>query len=89
MKIVDQLLEGNVYTKLRLFTWWCLVLCAFSVNAQTGKKEKVDIIVAGGTVLTMDEERIVAEAQRVGRLAWRRLFDSRPDLEVPGGWARC
>jgi len=46
-------------------------------------------LMRNGAVLTMDEERILAEAQRVGRLAWRRLFDSRPDLEVPGGWARC
>ena len=46
-------------------------------------------IMRDGTILTMDEERIVAEAQRLGKLAWRRLFESRPDLEVPGGFAPC
>ena len=40
-------------------------------------------VMRGGEVLTMDEERIVAEAQRLGKKAWRRLFDSRPDLDVP------
>jgi hypothetical protein len=38
-------------------------------------------------VLTMDEARIVAEAQRIGRLAWRRLFERNPSLEVPPGFA--
>ena len=37
-------------------------------------------IMRGGKVLTMDEERIIAEAGRIGRIAWKRLFDSRPDL---------
>ena len=46
-------------------------------------------IMRGGEVLTMDEERIVAEAQRLGKKAWRRLFDSRPDLDVPLGFAPC
>ena len=44
-------------------------------------------IMRGGEILTMDEARIVAEAQRLGKLAWRRLFDSRPDLQVPAGFA--
>jgi 5-methylthioadenosine/S-adenosylhomocysteine deaminase len=46
-------------------------------------------IMRGGEILTMDEERIVAEAQRLGRKAWRRLFDSRPDLAIPKGFAPC
>jgi len=46
-------------------------------------------IMRGGTILALDEERIVAEAQRLGKLAWRRLFESRRDLEVPGGFAPC
>jgi 5-methylthioadenosine/S-adenosylhomocysteine deaminase len=46
-------------------------------------------IMRGGEILTMDEERIVAEAQRLGTIAWRRLFDSRPDLDVPAGFAPC
>jgi 5-methylthioadenosine/S-adenosylhomocysteine deaminase len=36
-------------------------------------------------VLTLDEAAIVAEAERVARAAWRRLFDSRPDLVPPPG----
>ncbi len=46
-------------------------------------------IMRGGRVLTMDEERIVAEAQRIGKIAWRRLFDANPRLEVPAGFAPC
>ncbi len=38
-----------------------------------------------GTLVTMDEETIVREADRVGRAAWRRLFESRPDLTPPTG----
>jgi len=38
-----------------------------------------------GTLLTMDEEAIVQEADRVGCLAWRRLFEARPDLSPPPG----
>jgi 5-methylthioadenosine/S-adenosylhomocysteine deaminase len=44
-------------------------------------------IMRAGEILTMDEERIVAEAQRLGKIAWRRLFERRPDLEVPPGFA--
>jgi 5-methylthioadenosine/S-adenosylhomocysteine deaminase len=39
-----------------------------------------------GRVLTLDEEAIVAEAERVARGAWRRLFASRPDLIPPPGF---
>ena len=55
-------------------------------------RDVTDVMVDGrwvmrnGSVLTMDEERIVAEAQRIGRVAWKRLFDSRPDLDVPPGF---
>jgi 5-methylthioadenosine/S-adenosylhomocysteine deaminase len=36
-------------------------------------------------VLTLDEDAIVREADRVGRAAWRRLFERRPDLSpLPG-----
>ena len=69
------------------------VLSAYVHQGQARDVEAVMVdgrwLMRNGTVLTMDEEPILAEAQRVGRLAWRRLFDSRPDLEVPGGWARC
>ncbi len=40
-----------------------------------------------GVVLTMDEPRLVAEAERIGRTGWKRLFDSRPDLTPPPGFA--
>lgn len=36
-------------------------------------------------VRTMDEEAIVREADRIGRTAWRRLFEERPDLRPPPG----
>jgi 5-methylthioadenosine/S-adenosylhomocysteine deaminase len=36
-------------------------------------------------VLTLDEAAIVAEAERVARAAWRRLFELRPDLVPPPG----
>src|SRR2546428_1350763 len=36
-------------------------------------------------VLTLDEPAIVAEAERVARAAWTRLFAERPDLKAPPG----
>jgi 5-methylthioadenosine/S-adenosylhomocysteine deaminase len=36
-------------------------------------------------VLTMDEGAILREAQEVATGAWRRLFESRPDLAPPAG----
>jgi 5-methylthioadenosine/S-adenosylhomocysteine deaminase len=38
-----------------------------------------------GRVLTIDEPAVVAEAERVARSAWRRLFEARPDLARPPG----
>jgi 5-methylthioadenosine/S-adenosylhomocysteine deaminase len=46
-------------------------------------------IMRDGKILTMDEERILAEAQRLGKRAWRRLLESRPDLEMPVGFGPC
>jgi 5-methylthioadenosine/S-adenosylhomocysteine deaminase len=37
-------------------------------------------------VLTLDEPAIVAEAERVARAAWTRLFAARPDLTPPPGF---
>ena len=37
-------------------------------------------------VLTLDEPAIVAEAERVARAAWSRLFAERPDLPRPAGF---
>ena len=51
-----------------------------------------DVMVAGdwvmrdGRILTMDEEAIVAEAQRIGVRAWGKLFAARPELEKPAGF---
>jgi hypothetical protein len=38
-----------------------------------------------GIVRTRDGEAIVREADRIGRAAWRRLFEERPELEPPPG----
>ena len=42
-------------------------------------------IMRDGRVLTMDETAIVAEAERIARAAWRRLFERRPELPRPPG----
>ncbi|HSK92862.1 MAG TPA: amidohydrolase family protein, partial [Candidatus Angelobacter sp.] len=39
-----------------------------------------------GRVLTIDEGATVAEAQRIARRAWSRLFAGRPDLTPPPGF---
>jgi len=43
-------------------------------------------IMRAGRVLTLDEPSIVAEADRIARAAWRRLFERRPDLPRPPGF---
>ena len=67
------------------------VVADYVHQGQGGDVEAVMVdgrwIMRGGEILTMDEERIVAEAQQIGKAAWRRLFDSRPALEVPPGFA--
>jgi 5-methylthioadenosine/S-adenosylhomocysteine deaminase len=56
-------------------------------------RDVTDVMVDGrwlmrdGRVLTMDEDAIVEEGQRVAAAAWARLFASRPDLERPAGFA--
>jgi 5-methylthioadenosine/S-adenosylhomocysteine deaminase len=40
-----------------------------------------------GKVQSIDEKRTVAEAQAVAERAWSRLFDHRPDLTPPPGFA--
>lgn len=37
-------------------------------------------------VLTLDEAAVVAEADRLARAAWRRLFAQRRDLVPPAGF---
>jgi 5-methylthioadenosine/S-adenosylhomocysteine deaminase len=43
-------------------------------------------IMRDGRVLALDEPALVAEADRVARAAWRRLFARRPDLPRPPGF---
>jgi 5-methylthioadenosine/S-adenosylhomocysteine deaminase len=59
---------GNGNWKRRAIAWWVVLL--FSVfhllfssvlQGQTAKKEKVDLLVSGGTVVTMDGERRILE----------------------------
>src|SRR3989442_5433711 len=40
-------------------------------------------LMCDGIVRTMDEEAIVREADRIGRAAWRRLFEERPEFQPP------
>lgn len=60
---------------------------------QAQGRDVTDVMVDGawvmrnGAVLTMDEAAVVAEARRVCTAAWRRLFDARPDLKPPPGFA--
>jgi 5-methylthioadenosine/S-adenosylhomocysteine deaminase len=43
-------------------------------------------LMRNGRVLTLDEPAIVAEADRIARAAWRRLFERRPELPRPAGF---
>jgi 5-methylthioadenosine/S-adenosylhomocysteine deaminase len=38
-----------------------------------------------GRIVTLDEDAMVREADRVARTAWRRLFEARPELIPPSG----
>lgn len=55
-------------------------------------RDVTDVMVDGawvmrnGTVLTMDEDATVAEAQQVAETAWSRLFAQRPELKPTPGW---
>lgn len=46
-------------------------------------------VMRAGVIQTIDEERIIAEADRVARNAWRRQFEKRPELRKhqPPGFA--
>jgi 5-methylthioadenosine/S-adenosylhomocysteine deaminase len=44
-------------------------------------------LMRAGEVLTIDEDRTVTDAQAVAERAWARLFESRPDLTPPPGFA--
>lgn len=43
-------------------------------------------VMRDGTVLTMDEAAIVAEAEEIASRAWARLFAENPGIEVPEGF---
>jgi 5-methylthioadenosine/S-adenosylhomocysteine deaminase len=58
-------------------------------NGQAGDVESVMVdgrwLMRDRRVLTLDEPALVAEADRVARAAWGRLFAERPDLACPAG----
>jgi 5-methylthioadenosine/S-adenosylhomocysteine deaminase len=58
-------------------------------NGQAGDVESVMVdgrwIMRERRVLTLDEPALVAEAERVARRAWARLFAARPELRRPPG----
>jgi 5-methylthioadenosine/S-adenosylhomocysteine deaminase len=63
----------------------------FVHQGQAGDVEAVVVdgrwLMRDGRVLTMDEDAVVARAQAVAKRAWRRLFEQRPDLPWPDGFA--
>jgi 5-methylthioadenosine/S-adenosylhomocysteine deaminase len=65
------------------------VVSDFVHNGQASDVESVMVdgrwIMRDRRVLTLDEPALVAEAERVARAAWRRLFTERPDLPRPAG----
>lgn len=44
-------------------------------------------IMRDGKVLTVDEEAVIAEADRIGRSAWDRLLRQHPSAEFPASVA--
>jgi 5-methylthioadenosine/S-adenosylhomocysteine deaminase len=65
------------------------VVSDFVHNGQAADVESVMVdgrwIMRDHRVLTLDESAIVAEAERIARAAWSRLFAARPDLRRPAG----
>jgi 5-methylthioadenosine/S-adenosylhomocysteine deaminase len=65
------------------------VVSDFVHNGQAGDVESVMVdgrwIMRDRRVLTLDEGALVAEAEGVARVAWRRLFAERPELPRPPG----
>jgi 5-methylthioadenosine/S-adenosylhomocysteine deaminase len=66
------------------------ILSSFVHNGQAGDVEAVMVdgcwLMRDQRVLTMDEEAILNEADRVGRHAWHKLAESNPDLKSLGGF---
>ena len=67
------------------------VVATFVHQAQARDVEAVMVdgkwLMRDGKVLTMDEPRILAEAQKVANAAWSRQFRARMDLKVPAGFS--
>lgn len=67
------------------------IVSSFVHQGQAGDVEAVMVdgawIMRDGRVLTMDEDRIIRDADRVGRGAWERLFRDHPEYERPIGFA--
>jgi 5-methylthioadenosine/S-adenosylhomocysteine deaminase len=67
------------------------VVSTFVHQGQASDVEAVMVdgrwIMRDGRVLTLDESAIVAEADRVARAAWSKLFRERPELSRPRGLA--
>jgi 5-methylthioadenosine/S-adenosylhomocysteine deaminase len=65
------------------------VVSDFVHNGQAGDVESVMVdgrwLMRDRRVLTLDEPALVAEADRIARAAWARLFAQRPDLARPAG----
>jgi 5-methylthioadenosine/S-adenosylhomocysteine deaminase len=66
------------------------VVSDFVHNGQAGDVESVMVdgrwLMRDRRVLTLDEPALVAEAERVARAAWRRLFQQQPELSPPPGF---
>jgi 5-methylthioadenosine/S-adenosylhomocysteine deaminase len=66
------------------------VVSDFVHNGQAGDVESVMVdgrwIMRERRVLTLDEPAVVAQAERVARSAWSRLFAARPELPRPPGF---
>ena len=67
------------------------VVSSFVNNGQPSDIESVMVdgkfVMRQGKILTVDEETIVREADRIGRRAWRRLTEKYPNVEFPVGLA--
>ena len=63
------------------------IVSSFVHQGQTRDIESMMVggewVMRDGEVLTMDEDAIVREAERIGRRAWRRLLEDYPDVPLP------
>jgi 5-methylthioadenosine/S-adenosylhomocysteine deaminase len=90
------LVEGNLADLIMIRTdraHLAPFLRPVSVFVHQGQAADVsDVMVDGawvmrdGTVLTMDEAAIIAEAEEISSRAWSRLFAEHPEIEVPVGF---